>query len=200
VSRRQTEASRGQGAWREGWHAGARHVPSPNFGPRPEGTAIQLAVLHSISLPPGEYGGAQIEQLFVNQLDWSAHPYFERIRGIKVSAHFVIRRSGEMLQFVSVLQRAWHAGVSSWNGRANVNDHSIGIELEGLEGEAFDDRQYPVLAALLRDCAAMWPVAEVVGHEHVAPGRKADPGAGFDWARLRRRLRWAAARFPATPV
>ncbi len=175
-------------------------MPSPNFGPRPEGTAIQLAVLHSISLPPGEYGGSHIEQLFVNQLDWSAHPYFERIRGIRVSAHFVIRRDGELLQFVSVRERAWHAGVSSWNGRANVNDYSIGIELEGLEGETFDDRQYPVLATLLRDCAAMWPVTEVVGHEHVAPGRKADPGAGFDWARLQRRLRWAATRFPATPM
>ena len=202
MSRRQTEpdAPHGRGAWRNGWHAGARHVPSPNFSPRPEGVTLQLAVLHSISLPPGEYGGAQVEQLFVNQLDWSAHPYFERIRGIKVSAHFVIRRDGELLQFVSVQERAWHAGVSSWNGRANCNDYSVGIELEGLEGDPFDDRQYPVLAALLRDIAALWPVAEVVGHEHVAPGRKADPGAGFDWARLRRLLRWAATRFPATPV
>ena len=195
MSRRQTEALHGPGAWRNGWHAGARHVPSPNFGPRPEGVAIQLAVLHSISLPPGEYGGAQIEQLFVNQLDCSAHPYFDRLRGVKVSAHFVIRRDGEMLQFVSVLERAWHAGVSSWNGRANCNDYSVGIELEGLEGEPFEDAQYTTLAALLRALKTRHPIAGVVGHEHVAPDRKQDPGPGFDWTRLRRRLRWPRTWF-----
>jgi AmpD protein len=201
VKRQQTEAAapapRGRNAWQDGWYAVARRVPSPNFGPRPAGVPVSLAVLHSISLPPGEYGGPQVEQLFTNRLDWDAHPYFAGIRGLQVSAHFVIRRGGELLQFVSVLDRAWHAGASSWNGRENCNDFSVGIELEGLEGERFETPQYATLAKLLRDCAAVWPIAEVVGHEHVAPGRKADPGPGFDWARLRRRLRWPAARFPA---
>lgn len=193
-----TTAPRGRQAWRDGWHAAARQVPSPNFGPRPVGEPISLAVLHSISLPPGQYGGPQVEQFFTNQLDWDAHPYFDGIRGLQVSAHFVVRRDGGILQFVSVLDRAWHAGRSAWKGRENCNDYSVGIEMEGLEGETFEAPQYASVATLLRDCAAMWPIAEVVGHEHVAPGRKADPGPGFDWARLRRRLRWAATRFPAT--
>jgi AmpD protein len=192
-------APRGRQAWHDGWHVAARHVPSPNFGPRPAGEPITLAVLHSISLPPGQYGGPQVEQFFTNTLDWDAHPYFDGIRGLQVSAHFVVRRDGGILQFVSVLDRAWHAGRSVWNGRENCNDYSVGIEMEGLEGEAFDAPQYAAVATLLRDCAAMWPIAEVVGHEHVAPGRKADPGPGFDWMLLRRRLRWSAARFPATP-
>lgn len=189
-------AARGRQAWHDGWYARARHVASPNFGPRPH-DAVTLAVLHSISLPPGEYGGDQVEQLFTNRLDWDAHPYFAGIRGLQVSTHFFIRRSGEVVQFVSVLDRAWHAGVSTWKGRDNVNDYSIGIELEGLEGDRFEPAQYAAVTTLLRDCAAMWPVAEVVGHEHVAPGRKADPGPGFDWGLLRRRLRWAARRVPA---
>ena len=124
--------------WREGWWREARAIASPNFGPRPEGTAVTLAVVHSISLPPGEYGGLQIEQLFTNRLDWDAHPYFQQIRGAEVSAHFVVRRTGELLQFVSCDQRAWHAGVSVWNGVPNCNEYSIGIELEGLEGQAFE--------------------------------------------------------------
>ena len=185
--------------WHEGWLRRARRCESPNFGPRPPDAVVDLVVVHSISLPPGEYGGAQIEQLFTNRLDWTAHPYYAQIQGAKVSAHFLIRRDGEVVQFVSALDRAWHAGVSSWKGRENCNDYSVGIELEGLEGEPFEAAQYPALATLLRDCAAQWPITEVVGHEHVAPGRKKDPGAGFDWGRLRRRLRWAATRFPATP-
>lgn len=178
----------GSDIWQAGWWAPARRVPSPNFGPRPPGTAIELAIVHSISLPPGVYGGDAIERLFTNTLDWAAHPYFEQIRGLEVSSHFLIRRDGTVLQFVSVTDRAWHAGRSSWQGRADCNDWSVGIELEGLEGETFDDRQYPVLARLVRDLRAHWPIHQVVGHEHVAPGRKADPGPGFDWARLQQAL------------
>jgi len=172
--------------WQGGWLRRARPVPSANCGPRPASTQVDLVVLHSISLPPGEYGGDAIEQLFANRLDWSAHPYFESIRGLAVSAHFLIRRDGELVQFVSCDERAWHAGESRWRGRENCNDFSIGVELEGLEGEPFDDPQYPVLAALLGSAALRYPIAAVAGHEHVARGRKADPGAGFDWPRLRR--------------
>jgi AmpD protein len=172
--------------WQGGWLRRARHAPSPNFGPRPAAALVDLVVLHSISLPPGEYGGDAIERLFANQLDWSAHPYFETIRGLAVSTHFVVRRDGALVQFVSCDDRAWHAGASKWRGREDCNDFSIGIELEGLEGEAFDDAQYPVLAGLLRSLALRYPIAAVAGHEHVAPGRKADPGVGFDWSRLRR--------------
>jgi len=186
------------GRWAEGWFDAARCVPSPNQGPRPEGTEISLALIHSISLPPGEYGGDAIERLFTNRLDWAAHPYYERIRGLEVSAHFVIRRSGELLQFVSCDRRAWHAGVSSWRGRQNCNDYSVGIELEGLEGEAFDAPQYHRLVRLLRALRDAYPLAGVAGHEHVAPGRKQDPGAGFDWPRLMARLGWPRGWFPAS--
>jgi len=183
--------------WQGGWLRRARAVPSPNCGPRPAPTQVDLVVLHSISLPPGEYGGDAIEQLFTNRLDGSAHPYFESIRGLAVSAHFLIRRDGELVQFVSCDERAWHAGESRWRGRENCNDFSIGVELEGLEGEPFDDAQYPVLAALLGSAALRYPIAAVAGHEHVAPGRKDDPGAGFDWARLRRLAPSAKLAFAA---
>lgn len=176
--------------WQQGWHASARRCPSPNFGPRPPGQRIDLAVLHSISLPPGCYGGDEIERLFCNRLDWDAHPYFDRIRGLAVSAHFVIRREGELLQFVSCDDRAWHAGRSQWRGRENCNDFSIGIELEGLEGERFEPPQYRMLAQLLHDLRRAYPLAEVAGHEHVAPGRKADPGPGFNWPLLARLTGW----------
>jgi AmpD protein len=175
--------------WHDGWWGGAQRRDSPNFDPRPEGVPVSLVVLHSISLPPGEYGGDAIERLFTNTLDWDAHPYYDGIRGLRVSAHFLLRRDGRLLQFVSCEQRAWHAGASAWRGRERCNDYSIGIELEGLEGHAFDAAQYPRLAQLLRALARHCPIAEVVGHEDVAPGRKADPGAGFDWALLRRCLR-----------
>lgn len=174
--------------WHGGWFQGARQVPSPNFGPRPADARVDLAVLHSISLPPGEYGGPHIDALFTNRLDWDAHPYFQQIRGLEVSTHFLIRRDGEVVQYVSVLDRAWHAGRSSWQGRDNCNDYSVGIELEGLEGEPFDDAQYDALTTLLKALilhAPDTPVTRIAGHEHVAPGRKFDPGAGFDWARLR---------------
>lgn len=186
--------------WRDGWWSAARAIPSPNFGPRPPAVAITLAVIHSISLPPGEYGGDAIVQLFTNTLDPYAHPYYEGLRGLQVSAHFVVRRDGELLQFVSCGDRAWHAGVSNWHGRENCNDWSIGIELEGLEGETFEAPQYAALARLLRALARRYPLAEAVGHEHVAPGRKRDPGPGFDWTRLARALRGAGPRLPFAGV
>ena len=183
--------------WQDGWLRRARRVPSPNFGARPPASHVDLVVLHSISLPPGEYGGQAIERLFVNELDWSAHPYYESIRGLTVSAHFLIRRDGKLVQFVSCDDRAWHAGVSHWNGREDCNDFSVGVELEGLEGEPFDDAQYPVLAGLLRSLLLRYPIAVVAGHEHVAPGRKIDPGNGFDWSRLRRLAPSAKLAFAA---
>jgi N-acetyl-anhydromuramoyl-L-alanine amidase len=172
--------------WQEGWWAHAHHIRSPNVNGRPAATPIDLVVIHSISLPPGEYGGDAIERLFTNRLDCSAHPYYAQLEGLKVSAHFVIRRDGRTLQFAATQARAWHAGVSSWRGRDDCNDRSIGIELEGLEGERFDNPQYRALARLLRTLRGRHPIADIVGHEHVAPGRKADPGARFDWARLAR--------------
>ena len=182
--------------WHGGWWSAARAVPSPNFGPRPAGAEVSLAVVHSISLPPGEFGGEAIVDFFTNRLDFDHHPYFDSLRGLEVSAHFVIRRDGELLQFVSCDDRAWHAGRSSWRGRENCNDWSIGIELEGLEGDAFEAAQYVQLARLVRALSRRYAIDEVVGHEHVAPGRKRDPGAGFDWSRLARALRGARPRVP----
>ena len=175
--------------WHLGWWRHARHVASPNFGPRPAGVAVTLAVVHSISLPPGEYGGADVERFFTNRLDWAAHPYFDSLRGLQVSAHFFIRRDGRTVQFVSCDDRAWHAGVSEWAGRAQCNDWSIGVELEGLEAERFESAQYRALSRLLRSLARRYPVRSVVGHEHIAPGRKADPGPRFDWRGLSHALR-----------
>jgi AmpD protein len=186
VARRRRD---GRGRWQAGWLRSARHVASPNFGARPDGVQIDLAVVHSISLPPGRYGGDAIERLFTNRLDPRSHPAFAALQGLQVSAHFVVRRDGELIQFVPLQGRAWHAGVSRWRGRDNCNHYSIGIELEGLEGRVFEAVQYRVLARLLRQLAAVLPLREVAGHEHVAPGRKADPGPGFDAARLRRLLR-----------
>ena len=176
--------------WQGGWWLPARRVDSLNHDPRPQGQPIDLVVLHSISLPPGEYGGDAVERLFTNRLDPSAHPYYEGLRGLRVSAHFYVRRSGRVLQFVDCGQRAWHAGASVWRAQERCNDRSIGVELEGLEGEAFEAAQYASLPVLLRALQRHYPVAEVVGHEHVAPGRKADPGSGFEWRRLGRALNW----------
>lgn len=145
---------------------------------------VELVVVHSISLPPGQFGGDAIERLFLNRLDWDAHPYYASIRGLQVSAHFLVRRDGAVVQFVDCGRRAWHAGASAWRGREGVNDFSIGIELEGLEGERFEPAQYEALARLCRAIARRHPVVAVAGHEHVAPGRKRDPGAGFEWPRL----------------
>lgn len=186
--------------WTQGWLDSARHVPSPNFGPRPAGEPISMVVVHSISLPPGVYGGNEVEQLFTNQLDWTAHPYFEQIKGAEVSAHFFIRRNGELVQFVSVADRAWHAGRSSWQGRDNCNDYSVGIELEGLEDHSFETTQYATLGQLILALAQQWPIDTVLGHEHVAPGRKKDPGLAFDWPLLRGLLGPAKDLIPALPV
>ena len=182
--------------WHNGWYQPAQHIASPNFGPRPAGVPIDLVVLHSISLPPGQYGGPEIQALFTNTLDWDAHPYFQQIRGAEVSAHFLIRRQGELMQFVSCDDRAWHAGRSQHLGRDNCNDFSIGIELEGLEGHTFEAEQYAALSQLCHDIAEHYPIAHIAGHEHVAPNRKQDPGIGFDWILLKQSLGWSTARFP----
>jgi N-acetyl-anhydromuramoyl-L-alanine amidase len=180
-----------------GWYRFARRLDSPNFGARPEGALIDLLVVHSISLPPGVYGGDEVQQLFTNTLDWNAHPYFRQIEGMQVSAHFYVRRDGALWQFVSCDDRAWHAGPSQWRGRPNCNDDSIGIELEGLEGESFEPAQYEALAALASALGQHYPIRYVAGHEHIAPGRKRDPGEQFDWALLQRELAWPAEWFPA---
>jgi AmpD protein len=144
--------------------------------------------VHGISLPPGEFGGDAIERLFTNRLDPSGHPYFASIASLKVSAHFLIRRDGELAQFVGCNERAWHAGVSSWRGRERCNDYSVGIELEGTDDIPYAAAQYTKLARVVRALRRAYPIAEVVGHNDVAPGRKTDPGPAFDWARLRRLL------------
>jgi AmpD protein len=187
----------GDTPWDGGWLRMARHCPSPNWGPRPAGAFIDLIVVHSISLPPGVFGGPEVEQLFTNQLDWDAHPYFTSIRGMEVSSHFFLRRNGELVQFVDADARAWHAGASEWRGRCNCNDDSIGIELEGLEGGNFEEAQYERLGELCRALKARYPVQHIAGHEHIAPGRKQDPGPGFDWARLQQNLNWNPATFPS---
>jgi len=184
-------------SWESGWYRYARACASPNWGARPSGTAIDLLVLHSISLPPGEFGTDRVQQLFTNQLDWDAHPYFETIRDLQVSAHFYIQRSGELWQFVSCDARAWHAGASQFQGRDNCNDYSIGIELEGLEGGAFTAAQYETLQALTASMLQQYPIAAICGHEHVAPGRKSDPGSGFDWTLLQHALGLSDQYFPA---
>lgn len=174
--------------WRGDWLRAARALPSPNQGARPAGAVVDLLVVHSISLPPGEYGTGCVQQLFTNRLDWDAHPYFAAMRGLEVSCHFFIERGGTLWQFVGTDRRAWHAGRSRYRGRDNCNDDSIGVELEGIEGRPFEAAQY---AALLALCAALLRrhhLRYIAGHEHVAPGRKQDPGAGFDWSRLSRAL------------
>jgi AmpD protein len=162
----------------------ARYLASPNCDERPPGAAITLLVLHSISLPPGQYGGDAIERLFTNRLDPAAHPYFRDIAALKLSSHFLVRRDGELLQFVPVHQRAWHAGASCWRGRSRCNDFSIGVELEGIEESAFEDIQYERLNELVRALRAALPLNDIAAHSDVAPDRKTDPGAHFDWARL----------------
>ena len=162
----------------------ARYIASPNCDERPPGAAITLVVLHSISLPPGQYGGDAIERLFTNRLDPAAHPYFRDIATLKLSSHFLVRRDGELLQFVPVQRRAWHAGASCWRGRSRCNDFSIGVELEGVDESAFEDIQYARLNELLRALRGSLPLNDIAAHSDVAPDRKTDPGAHFDWARL----------------
>ena len=182
--------------WQGGWYRFARRCDSPNFGPRPVGALIDLVVLHSISLPPGQYGTPHVAELFTNQLDWNAHPYFKSIEGLQVSAHFFITRQGDLWQFVSCDARAWHAGVSAYRGRGNCNDDSIGIELEGLEGDTFTPAQYEALQCLIPALGAQYPVNHIAGHEHIAPGRKEDPGPGFQWEVLRDSLGFAPSSYP----
>lgn len=168
-----------------GWHPQARHISSPNSDARPPGIRVVLLVIHNISLPPGRISGPAIEQLFTNRLDADAHPYFRGIAALRVSAHFLIRRNGELLQFVGCSERAWHAGVSTWRGRPRCNDFSIGIEVEGTDTRPYTSRQYTRLARLTRALVAAFPdIAGVAGHDEIAPGRKTDPGRSFDWRRL----------------
>lgn len=169
----------------EGWSAQARRVPSPNYDERPAGSSPELVVVHAISLPPDQFGGAGIEELFTNCLAPDGHPYYRDIHALRVSAHFLIRRDGELLQFVSCDARAWHAGVSLWLGRERCNDFSIGIELEGSDHQPFESAQYDRLNSLLRDLVRRYPLLRsVAGHSDIAPGRKTDPGPHFDWSRV----------------
>lgn len=166
-----------------GWLSGVRRIASPNCDARPSGTAIDLLVIHNISLPPGQFGGDAVAQLFTNTLSADAHPYYAQLKGLKVSAHFLIRREGVIVQFVPCGKRAWHAGVSSWQGRSACNDFSIGIELEGCDEVPFSDRQYAALGRLARLLQRNYPIRAIVGHADIAPGRKTDPGPCFDWPR-----------------
>ncbi len=174
-----------------GWLENAKVCESPNFNERPESTEVDLIVIHSISLPPGEYGACYIDDLFTNSLDANIHPYFETIKDLHVSAHLLINRKGELTQYVSFLNRAWHAGQSCYEGRENCNDFSIGIELEGLEGNTFEAEQYESLAKTCIELMKYFPAINpqgICGHSDVAPGRKIDPGSGFDWEYFYKRL------------
>lgn len=170
---------------REGVLDGAIQVASANCDERPDGEAVSLVVIHSISLPPGKFGGDAIQRFFTNTLDCAAHPYFETLRDLRVSAHFLIRRSGDIVQFVPCGKRAWHAGASCYAGRERCNDFSVGIELEGTEDIAYTNPQYEALTALIGALVRRYPVTDVVAHSDIAPGRKTDPGPSFEWERLR---------------
>ena len=174
-----------------GWLEGARRAPSPNFNERPAGVRPELIVVHNISLPPGEFGGPWIDALFTNTLDPEAHPYFREIAGLEVSAHLLIRRDGECVQYVPFHARAWHAGQSSYAGRENCNDFSIGIELEGADDVPFEPAQYERLGEVIAALLEAYPGLSderITGHSDIAPGRKTDPGPAFDWERLRAAL------------
>jgi len=185
----------------DGWLVGVERCDSPNFDARPQGCSVTLIVVHAISLPPDEFGGAGVGQLFTNTLDPAAHPYYATICDLRVSAHFFIRRDGRVVQFVATDRRAWHAGASCWRGRERCNDFSIGIELEGCDTQPFEPVQYERLAELVRVLRAHYPIADVVGHSDIAPGRKTDPGPLFEWETLRALLavpgRGTAAATPA---
>jgi len=168
----------------EGRIDAARFVASPNCDERPAGEVITLIVIHNISLPPGEFGGDGIERLFTNELDSSADPYYQTLAGLRVSSHFLIRRTGELLQFVLCSKRAWHAGESEWRGRCRCNDFSIGIELEGADDVPYTEAQYRLLAQIVRALRSAYPVADIAGHSDIAPSRKTDPGPSFDWTRF----------------
>ena len=174
---------------RRGLLEGAGFIASRNSDERPPGSEIRLLVIHCISLPPGEFGGAGIVDLFTNCLDPDAHPYYREIKDLAVSSHFLVRRDGEIIQFVSCDRRAWHAGESAWRGRSRCNDFSVGIELEGCDDQPFEAAQYERLAELTRALEAKYPITDRVGHCDIAPGRKTDPGPCFDWVRYRELLK-----------
>lgn len=167
-----------------GWLDSARHMPSSHYAPRPAAANISLVVIHGISLPPGEFGGDAVTRLFCGTLDCDTHPYFDKLRSLRVSAHFFIRRGGELLQFVSTCFAAWHAGDSLWRGKKNCNDFSIGIELEGCDDIPYTKEQYRQLAQLIKALAGRYPRLRITGHCHIAPARKTDPGDTFDWQAL----------------
>lgn len=168
----------------EGWLGGCRRVASPNQDARPDGAPVSLLIVHSISLPPGEYGGDAIERLFTNRLDPGGHPYFREIAGLRVSSHFLVRRDGALVQFVPTGRRAWHAGASRWRARSRCNDFSVGVELEGSDRDAFDAVQYRALERLVRSLREALPLRQIAAHSDVAPERKTDPGRGFAWREL----------------
>ena len=183
-----------------GWlkpHPRVQLAPSPNFDDRPAGVTPTLLVLHNISLPPGEFGGGAVIEFFQNRLDCATHPWFENIRGMTVSAHFFIRRTGNIVQFVSTDARAWHAGVSMFERRERCNDFSIGIELEGTDLTPYTDDQYLALRKLTAALRVRHPLTYVRGHEHIAPGRKTDPGPAFQWRRYGREAQWFLRQLPA---
>jgi AmpD protein len=181
----------------DGWIAAARKLPTTNCEARPAGAVPTLIVIHNISLPPDEFGGTAIAELFLNRLDCDAHPYYDtHLRGVKVSAHFVIHRDGALEQYVSCDERAWHAGASNFFGRERCNDFSIGIELEGSDTTAFEAAQYRTLRALVQALVARYTIEALAGHSDIAPGRKTDPGPHFEWARLQRDTQLADPYFP----
>ncbi|SOY51173.1 1,6-anhydro-N-acetylmuramyl-L-alanine amidase AmpD [Cupriavidus taiwanensis] len=180
----------------DGWVPAARRVPSPNFDARPDGMPVDLVVLHNISLPPGQFGSGDIEAFFQNRLDPNKHPFFATIHQVQVSAHFLVTRTGELVQFVPCTQRAWHAGQSDFFGRARCNDFSIGIEIEGSDDLPFTAAQYDTVAALVPALMAAYPVRAIAGHSDIAPGRKTDPGPHFDWARFARQAGVAPGMLP----
>lgn len=181
----------------DGWIVGVRRVVSPNQDARPDSSPPCLIVIHAISLPPDEFGGPGVEQLFTNMLDPDEHPYYADISSLRVSAHFLVRRNGELVQFVSASQRAWHAGVSTWRGRERCNDFSIGIELEGCDRLPFEMAQYISLRALILCLQQRYPIEDVASHSTIAPGRKTDPGPFFEWERLRDLLPVRAREIPS---
>lgn len=168
----------------DGWCTSAFRYDSPNYNARPAGMPVELLVVHNISLPAGQFGGPHVSDLFTGRVDYNADPSFADLRNLEVSAHFFVRRDGRLVQYVSCNDRAWHAGVSQFQGRANCNDFSIGVEMEGTDNVAFSSEQYTVLAELAAALQNRYPLRWVTGHEHVAPGRKTDPGPCFDWTRF----------------
>ena len=169
---------------RQGIASMANFIESPNHDARPDDKQPTLVVIHNISMPPGQYGGNGVIELFTNTLNANGHPYYTEVHQLKVSSHFFIRRDGELIQFVACSQRAWHAGVSNWQGRERCNDFSVGIELEGSDADTFEAAQYDVLNRLLTALKKIYPIADIVGHSDIAPGRKTDPGPYFDWSRI----------------